>query len=119
MPTQITGIDETIAGFNSINSKIGPALAQALDQAANLFVQKAQSRAPVRTGYLRDHIKVTEKNEDHAVITSEADYSIYVEEGTYKMAARPFMQNTASEVEQEFKSAIGAKIKAIVSEVFR
>jgi len=54
------------------------------------MVDEMKSRAPVRTGYLRDHIVVQEASAQRLTITSQADYSIYVELGTYKMAARPF-----------------------------
>ena len=64
--------------------------AQEFQTIGHQMVDEMKSRAPVRTGYLRDHIVVEQATEQQLTITSQADYSIYVELGTYKMAARPF-----------------------------
>jgi HK97 gp10 family phage protein len=50
----------------------------------------AQSAAPVRTGYLRDHI-YAEVNDWIGNVGSEAAYSVFVEQGTRYMKAQPFL----------------------------
>jgi HK97 gp10 family phage protein len=56
---------------------------------------QAKIICPHDTGYLRDSIIVTEKGEMSAVVGPHTDYEIYVEFGTYKMAARPYLTPAA------------------------
>lgn len=53
-------------------------------------VQEQKNIAPVDTGYMRDHISITNLSATNLEITSEADYSGFVEFGTRKMEAQPF-----------------------------
>lgn len=57
----------------------------------------------VDIGNLKAGIRVGEVTEDHAVLESTADYSAYLEMGTRRMAARPFMRpavlNNIDEIE--------------------
>ncbi len=57
----------------------------------------------VDTGNLKSGIKVGEVTSDYAVLESTADYSAYLEFGTRRMAARPFMRpavvNNLGEIE--------------------
>lgn len=56
------------------------------------------AKAPVRTGTLRASIHVESIVDSGFTVTGmvatggEADYAVYVEEGTSKMAAEPYMQ---------------------------
>ena len=51
---------------------------------------EARKRAPVKTGNLRNHSEVTD-GEGYANVEFYAEYAPYVELGTYKMNARPFL----------------------------
>jgi HK97 gp10 family phage protein len=52
----------------------------------------AKARAPVQTGYLRSSIKsVGLSAGKSAEVRVEAPYAAFVEYGTYKMAAQPFL----------------------------
>lgn len=46
----------------------------------------------VDTGNLKDSIKVGEVTGDHAILEATADYAGYLEFGTRRMAARPYMR---------------------------
>jgi len=46
--------------------------------------------APVDTGFMAEHIGVSEVSGEKLVIDSEAEYSGFVEFGTVKMSAQPF-----------------------------
>lgn len=59
---------------------------------AHLIATRAQEIAPVDTGFMRDNIHETE---DGNAIISEAGYSGFVELGTVKMSAQPFMRPAA------------------------
>lgn len=72
-------------------------------QVAEDFVGQAQAATPVDTGTLRASIHIESVTSGGSSVTAtvstggEADYAIYVHEGTYKMAGRPFMAQTLIE----------------------
>lgn len=119
MPITITGVNEAITSLTSFLSDFNAAKATLLKEAANQIVQQAQSRAPVDTGFLRDNIQITTETDDEIEVTSQAEYSIYVEEGTSRMPSRPFMLPAAQEVENTFPQTVQGKIRTIISENFR
>lgn len=68
----------------------------AFEDFARRVVQAAREIAPVATGYLRDSI--TYQMEPRGVlIQSGADYSVFVEYGTVKMAAQPYFFRSVEE----------------------
>ena len=52
---------------------------------------EARKRAPVRTGFMRDNSEVTD-GDGYKNIEFHQEYAAYVELGTWKMAARPFLK---------------------------
>jgi HK97 gp10 family phage protein len=58
-------------------------IAKVLQRAAEI----ARILVPVRTGYLRSKIEAT-----RTLLKAEAHYASYVERGTEKMAAQPFIE---------------------------
>jgi HK97 gp10 family phage protein len=64
--------------------------------ACQYIAKKARSLAPVDTGYLRDHIHAM-KTGKTAIVISDAPYSAFVEFGTRKMAAQPFIRPAVDE----------------------
>src|SRR4051812_18518023 len=83
-----------VVNFNNLE-KVGGELAERAEQvihkAAHDIEARAKTQAPVRTGNLRNSIQ-TVTHKLGATITAHAFYAIYVEMGTYKMAARPFLR---------------------------
>lgn len=73
---------------------------QVLEHIAADFEQRAKSYAAVDTGYMRDHISGKVEG-DRVNMVSDADYSSFVEWGTYKMRAQPFMTPAIREVERD------------------
>lgn len=68
------------------------ARAQALAAKAALDIEAhAKARAPVDTGLLRNSITAVEVTPDSWLITSPVRYSQFVEFGTSRMAAQPYM----------------------------
>jgi HK97 gp10 family phage protein len=100
MPVTITGAKETGDALNALAKDLFDVdLPKLVEDVANLLVERAQQNAPVDTGFLRDNISVSESDDTHAVVTSDAEYSIFVEEGTSKMSPQPFMQPALADVE--------------------
>ena len=76
-------LDEIIAKLPGNRDKIVKATAMHV-------LGEARKRAPVKTGFLRGHSEVTD-GEGYANVEFHAEYAPYVELGTWKMAARPYL----------------------------
>lgn len=63
----------------------------AQDDAAEKALELARKLAPVDTGFMRDSIVVTKPGPMSRSLRAVARYSYFVEYGTRKMAARPFL----------------------------
>lgn len=84
------------SGFNfaSLQRTRRERIAAVLNEGAESCVSLAKQLAPVATGFMRDSIEQTEEaTPDHlsVAMTSQADYSVFVEYGTVNMEAQPFM----------------------------
>lgn len=75
--------------------------------------ETAQNLAPVDTGYLAGTIW-TDNMGLRAEIKPAAEYAGYVEFGTYKMSAQPYMRPSADIHEPEFTQAIDVAIRALM-----
>jgi HK97 gp10 family phage protein len=95
-------IRKTGFNFAALSRNLREGIADVLNEGAESCVSLGQQLAPVSEngsngnprGYMRDHIKQTvEANADHlrVEITSEADYSAFVEYGTINQEPQPFM----------------------------
>lgn len=60
-----------------------------VEQTADRVASEAAARAPVDTGYLQGSIHRTGSGLQSGVV-AEAEYAVYQEYGTHKMAAHPF-----------------------------
>jgi HK97 gp10 family phage protein len=102
---KIDGLDEATSRLSEAANTLSQAIADALNAAGDAFVNSASAVAPVDTGFLRDNIAVTESSNTEVVIESQADYSLFVEEGTRNMSAQPFFFQAESAARQEMESA--------------
>lgn len=80
-------------------------LRSAVRVAANLIKKDAQSRAPRDSGALSESLRVKTKVFRTKIVafvmnTAETFYGMFIEFGTSKMAARPFMRPAAESQEQ-------------------
>lgn len=89
------------AGFDTTR-KAG----QAVRKAATDIEAGAKAIAPVDTGNLRNSIGTSMHGPLSAEVGPTAHYGIYVEFGTYKMAAQPYMGPAADRVEPSFVAAM-------------
>ena len=89
------------------------ALSQAKENAVRQCGQMAEAFAkelcPVDTGALRDSIHYT-VNEDSFTLSADAPYAAYVELGTHKPAAQPFLrpalENHVGELTEAIREAL-------------
>ena len=77
-------LDEIIAKLPGNRDKI-------IKEAAFHILGEARKRAPVATGALRDNSEVTD-GDGYKNIEFHQEYAAFVELGTWKMAARPFLK---------------------------
>ena len=78
--------------------------------ASEAVADEARAMCPVDTGKLKSSITVS-AGDDGAQISANADYAAYVEFGTYKTAAQPFLVpallNSADKIAAAAAKAIG------------
>lgn len=99
-----------------------PKLGRELPPKCNQTVQKAALKCetyakdvcPVDTGALRNSIEAHSVDANTWEIAPHTEYAIYVEFGTRKMAARPYMRPAAEKIRKEYPDLV---VDAIVSVV--
>lgn len=83
---------------------------KAFTAAAEQMVSGATSIVPVLTGNLRDSISAGQASANGVEIVAEAEYAAYVELGTSKMNAQPYMRPSIPE-------AINALVNTAIQEI--
>ena len=102
--------------FQSNSEEIGELFEQACERAlVRMGLQGesfAKKKCPVDTGNLRNSISnKVETKEKSAYIGTNVEYAPYVELGTQKMAARPFIKPAATEHSATYKRIIEDEMK--------
>lgn len=77
--------------LNELLAKIPGNKESILKSTAFYTLYEARKLAPYRTGHLKNNSRVETKYDGWAVVEFNAEYAAYVELGTYKMAAQPFL----------------------------
>lgn len=121
----VGGLKELSEALDNLTSKMqGKAVRRSLKAAAEPMVKAARSNAPVETGALRKSIKAsTSVRLARGVAQTKISYGKaqfygqFVELGTSKMPARPFLRpafdSTKGESADEFKDVLRKAITAI------
>lgn len=93
-------------------AKLKAGIRQALEESGNIIENAAADRAPVDTGRLKNSITHQVTGDTEVQIGSAVEYAKYVECGTSRMGAKPYLKPAATEsvgkVEQAFKNALGS-----------
>lgn len=103
----VEGAEDVIEFFE----KIPPThIKKTIQKYGSLLQKKAQQKAPVDTGFLKQHIQPPkiENNGYSAEVISSAEYSIHLEYGTRFMSAKPFMRPALNEIEKSFLEELKA-----------
>jgi len=93
----VNGQQEVAIKLGRISEKVKQAIKQEIGASALRIQASAKRRCPVRTGALRNSITVDLYGEMSAEIAPHMPYAIFVEFGTRKMRARPYMTPAAEE----------------------
>ena len=97
---------------SAVEAAVKAAKAESLSQMGDFAVQMAQNYAPVDTGNMRGSIKHEKEDEDTEIYGTSndqarlkpVDYAPYVELGTSRMRAQPFIRPAAENHAAELQS---------------
>ena len=81
--------------FNMGDLDIDGVVKRELADTASDIEEEAKANCPVDTGRLKSSIKADVQGLE-ANIGSDVEYAHFVHDGTYKMAARPFLESAAN-----------------------
>ena len=93
------------------NENLKGKLETAITKVAFLLQREAKIEAPVRTGFLRNHILVNTKSNLLSEVVSMAPYSVYVHEGTKNQKANPYMQRAVDIASDAIKKTLSDVFK--------
>lgn len=71
----------------------------------------AKVRAPVDTGALRNSIQAQEVSPLVSQVAVGVEYGVYVEYGTHKASAQPYLNPAVEQVQPGFLAAVGRAIE--------
>jgi HK97 gp10 family phage protein len=105
----VEGVEAVVGALNLADGKIKEGAAAGVAEGGKIVEAAAKGMAPVRTGALRGSISSSAAGLT-AIVFAGVHYAPYVEFGTYKMAAQPYMAPALSSSASAVISAIAAKI---------
>jgi len=95
-----------VSRFPQISAQAHVLARAAVTKAAHDIEAKAKLRVPVDTGATKNSIHTTATGDLSAEVAATTSYAHYLEYGTVKMAARPYMLPAARDVEPSFLAAM-------------
>jgi len=111
----ITGLDQLMAKLEALKHI---ATADIYDEISNTIIEDAKQLCPVSTGALQNSITATVTTDtdtngiqlDISAGNDEIDYAPFVELGTSKMAARPFLFPAVQQNQDNIVSSVSTKL---------
>ena len=98
------------APIRQLADTLGPDVQRILEEVAEFIKERARQLAPVLTGQLRDSIDVLVQDWGFLVVAG-VEYAQFVEFGTVRMAAHPFLTPAI----QEGAALLERKLKELLS----
>lgn len=110
-----TGVQVRIVSnrLPAISATIRPTVSAEVKKAGLAIQARAQSMAPVKTGTLRRSITTQFPTDLSAVVGPSVRYGLYVEMGTRRMGARPYLRPAAEVVLPGFAAAVKRALAAL------
>ena len=102
--------------FRQALDGLGVAQQRAAQRTADWAVMEARSLAPVDTGWLRDSLDYTVRQTETTfaiVIFAGAEYALYVELGTSRMSAQPFLRPVLDRITGVYRDFLAAEVRRI------
>jgi HK97 gp10 family phage protein len=128
LSVEIAGSAELTARLENLASRIGELSGEALVELAEQIVDDAKALCPVDTGSLRRSIRYERDPEGGVIIAAggggvinprtrrEVDYAAYVEFGTGRSPAQPFLQPALEKNLLNLEAVLSGKIEEAVRE---
>ena len=114
MPINLTGMDELLERLARTNTNVEAVKRKALMTGAEIIQKEIEARAPVKSGFLKDHIVISEKAGVDAIDVGpgkEVYYAKFLEFSTTKMKAKPFIEPSFLAKRHEALDAMKAVIR--------
>lgn len=94
MNIKVEGLKDAMRRIDNFMVRLEPTTFAVLQEVAKELVEDAKGYAPTRTGFLRSNIQIIDedRSKKEIIVASSAPYSGFVEFGTSKARAQPFMQ---------------------------
>jgi len=118
---EIEGLDDLINRLKDIGKKAGTIANTALKAAAEPVLEDAKSLVPKNTGRLREGLKITDVKTQNGVKyvlvgiikkdNPELFYGKFIEFGTSKMSARPFLGPAYEKNKEKIQEIIAQKLR--------
>jgi len=118
---ELSGVDEILIRLQQIGANVSRLENQALRNAAEPVLEDAKANAPVRTGKLKEGLKIssikTKEGMKYVLVgvdksdNSKIFYGKFVEFGTTKMSARPFLGPAYEKNKREIVETIKDTLK--------
>jgi HK97 gp10 family phage protein len=97
----VRGVETVVRALGSVVERVNEMRSRAIREVAEQIVRDIKAGAPVDTGNLRDSVSmeiVVNEIIPKAVIKVEAEYASFVEFGTSRMRAQPFVMPVLDQV---------------------
>lgn len=127
--TEIKGLEQLISKLNNLPEKLEKKVIRAAVRKGAILVRnKAREKVPVKTGTLKKSIKIRSNRVANGIISfkigptndkkkgTDVFYGRFIEFGTSKMAAKPFMRPALDESETEVLNVVIDNIKSKLEE---
>lgn len=108
MPPIVAGMTKLMAQLQGVGYQF---TTDDLLKGAEVILTRAQTLCPVDTGFLRETGYISVFSTE-VVIGFDAEYASYVEYGTSKMEAQPYLRPALDEAEEEALNAIADSIES-------
>ncbi len=111
----IRGEREVIANIGKAAAAIEKATGAAVREAAMMVEREAKTNTPVDTGRLRGSIASEEKTPLLFEVGTNVEYAAFIEFGTSKMAAQPYLEPAVESARSKYPDLIKEGIRTEIS----
>ena len=103
---EVAGLEMVQRLMDEIPEKLKKSSEVITEEYALMMVTEAKRIVPVDTGHLRDNIFARQESQMKYLLLATPHYAAYVELGTCKMAAQPYMRPAVQKYLREYVAAI-------------
>lgn len=113
---KVIGAEKVIKKLDLSNKRIADAVTESIKATSLKVSNVAKQIVPVDTGRLKSSIQISNLTKVSAEVGTNVEYAPYVEFGTNKQRAQPYLRPAAMEGERFMEQDIKKRISAIIKE---